>query len=170
MAKSGENTVKRFLESKNLRVEKIPEIDIKTADFEVYNNNKLLCFLEEKTIDFTLPVWNNEMAFFNALAKHIYESIKQFKSINPGKKVPNVLSLTNLVPARSINDLFITLTGQIITSKGKLRSIDNMKRVEKDLALIDLYLWFDNDQYSGYICDEEQSPMGEKVARVMGLN
>lgn len=169
VAKSGENTVKNFLESKNMSVEKIPETVIKTADFKVYNKGKLLCFLEEKTIDYTLPAWNNEMTLYNSLAKHIYESIKQFKSINPGKVVPNVLSLTNLGSPGSIDDLFITLTGHIITSKGKMRSIDIMKRIEKDLDLIDLYLWFDKDQYTGYLCDDNQSSPGSKLARIIGL-
>lgn len=169
MAKSGENTVKSFLESKSLQVVKIPEGDIKTVDFKIYKDGKLLCFLEEKTIDFTLPKCNDEMTLYNSLAKHIYESIKQFKSINPGKIVPNVLSLTNMAPARSLNDLFITLSGYIITSKGKIRSIDNMKRIEKDLDLIDLYLWFDHDQYSGHICEEDHYSPGQKLVRIIGL-
>lgn len=157
MAKSGEKAVKEFLESKGLEAVKIPEGETKTVDFEVYSGFSLACYLEEKTIELAPMAWKNNDSIYNSIAKHMYEAIKQFKSVNPGHLVPNVLSLTNMDPAHSVNDLFTTLTGHFITPTGKMRRIQNMKRLENDLFLIDLYLWFDNDELTGHIYDENAS-------------
>ncbi len=170
MAKSGEKAVKELLESKGLKAIKIPEGDMKTVDFEVYNGLSLICYLEEKTIELTPLAWKNVDPIYNSIAKHIHEAIKQFKSVNMDRSVPNVLSLTNMDPARSIDDLFTTLTGHFITPGGKMRRIQNMKRLENDLPLIDLYLWFDHDQLTGHIYDEHASVTVLDLIKILELN
>lgn len=169
MAKSGENAIKEFLESRGLKAVKIPEGDAKTVDFEVYNGFNLVCYLEEKTLELTPLAWKSVDPIYSSIAKHIYEAIKQFKSVNPDRSVPNVLSLTSMDPARSINDLFSTLTGHFITPAGKMRRIQNMKRLENDLPLIDLYLWFDHDQLIGHIYDENAGPAVLDLVKVLKL-
>lgn len=169
MAKTGESIVKNYLEGKGLRVLKIPERDIKTADFEVFYEEELLFYLEEKTLEPKPVKWKGIDPIYNSMARHLKEATKQFKGVNPYKNVPNVLSFTNKDPARSVNDLFITLTGYVITPGGKMRWIPNMKRIEKDLFLIDLYLWFDHDHLTGHIWEEVDPYQEEKIRKILGL-
>ncbi len=165
MAKSGENAVKKYLESKGLKVEKIPEREIKTVDFAVHSKTDLAFYLEEKTLEPGSMEWKRIDPIYNAIAKHVYEAVKQFKSVNPARKVPNVLSLTNLDPARDINDLFTALTGQAITRSGKIVKLEKFGGLEKDLTLIDLYLWFDSEELSGHIWEDEADPNYEGVLK-----
>lgn len=105
LAKSGENIVKAFLESKGLTVEKIPEGDVKTVDFAVYTKDGLVFYLEEKTLEPASLKWKRIDPVYLAITSHAREAAKQFKSVNPAREVPNVLSFTNLDPARDVNFL-----------------------------------------------------------------
>lgn len=168
MAKPGENIVKKYLEGKGLKAVKIPERDIKTVDFAVYSANELVFYLEEKTLALTPLKWKNIDPIYNAIAKDSYEAAKQFKSINPDRRVPNVLAFVNMDPAKSVNFLFATLTGHVITAGGKLRWINKMKSTEKGINLIDLYLWFDNDQLSGHIWEDNNPGYEAKLTGLLG--
>ena len=169
MAKSGESIVKKYLENKSIQVVKIPETSVKTVDFAVYYSGDLFFYLEEKTIELAPLAWKNVDPIYNAIGKHIYEAAKQFQSINPGREVPNVLSFTNMDPARSIDDLFTTLTGHVITSRGKLQRIEVMKKLEQRLSMIDLFLWFDQDKLVGHIGDENNTQFEEILIDVLDL-
>jgi len=194
MSKPGETILKQYLESKGLTVIKIPESDIKTVDFEVHAQGKLAFYLEEKTLEITPVAWKSIDPVYNAIAKHIKEAVKQFKSVNPDKTVPNVLAITNMDlnrnvnhlfstltgvpnvlaitnmdPNRNVNHLFSTLTGQVITATGKLRWINKLKSIEDDLSLIDLYLWFDNDQLSVHIYEGDNLEHQDKLTTLLGL-
>ncbi len=78
MAKLGEHTVKKYLESKGLRVEKIPEREIKTVDFVVYSKTGLAFYLEEKTLEPGSLGWKRIDPIYNTITRHVYEAIKQF--------------------------------------------------------------------------------------------
>ncbi len=170
MAKSGEKAVKAFLESKGLQVEKIPEREIKTVDFAVHTKSELAFYLEEKTLEPGALEWKRIDPIYNAIASHVHEAVKQFKSINPVRSVPNVLSFTNLDPARDINDLFTALTGQAITRSGKIVKLQKFSEEEKDLTMIDLYLWFDGEELSGHIWEDEAKPNYEGILKkLLGL-
>ena len=163
MAKSGENIVRAFLESKGLTVEKIPEGDVKTVDFAVYTKGNLVFYLEEKTIEPSSGQWKRIDPVYLAIASHAHEAAKQFKSVNPARNVPNVLSFTNLDPARDVNYLFTALTGQAITRSGKTVKLEDFGRREKAPNLIDLYLWFDGYEYTGHIWEDDIEPNYEDV-------
>jgi len=170
LAKPGEAIVKQYLEERGLTVEKIKESDIKTADFAVFLGGKLVFYLEEKTLELTPPVFQSIDPVYNTIANHIHEAIKQFKSVNPDREVPNVLSFTNMDPAKDINYLFSTLTGHVITASGKLRWINKIKHIKDDMHYIDLYLWFDHDRgLSGHIWEEENSTHQEMLSEILGL-
>ncbi len=169
MAKPGETIVKQYLESNGLIAIKIPESNIKVVDFEVHAKGELAFYLEEKTLELTPLAWKSKDPVYNAIAKHIKEAVKQFKSVNPDKRVPNALAITNKDPNRNVNHLFSTLTGQVITASGKLHWINNLKSIEDDLSLIDLYLWFDNDQLSGHIWEGDCLEHQDKLTFLLGL-
>ncbi len=168
LAKTGENIVKDFFEKKGLKAEKIPECDIKTVDFEVHDKKGLFFYLEEKTIELMPPAWKLIDPVYNAIAKHIYEATGQFKGVNPGKTIPNVLSFTSMDPARTVNDLFVTLTGHVVTPGGKMYPIRVMKNLEKDLSVIDLYLWFNHDRLTGYIMEETDPEFASRMEQILG--
>lgn len=165
MAKSGENAVKAFLDSKGLRVEKIPERDIKTVDFAVYTKDGLAFYLEEKTLEPASQKWKSIDPIYQSIASHVHEAAKQFESVNPARKVPNVLSLTNLDPTRDVNDLFTALTGRAITRSGKIVRLEEFGKKEKTLNLIDLYLWFDVEELTGHIWEDEIEPNYEGILK-----
>jgi len=169
MAKPGESIVKGFLEGKGLTVLKIPEGKKKTVDFEVYSAAGLVFYLEEKTLELTPPAWKDIDPVYNAIAKHVREAGKQFRSVNPERIVPNVLSFTNRNPARDINYLFGALTGHVITAGGKMRRLQPVGGMESNLQLINLYLWFDDEQLSGHIWAENDPDTETKLAAVLGL-
>lgn len=169
MAKTGESIVKGYLEGKGLTAIKIPEGEMKTVDFEVYSESKLVFYLEEKTLDLTPPAWKDIDPIYNAIAKHVREAGKQFKSVNPKRIVPNILAFTNRNPARDINYLFGVLTGHVITAGGKMRRLHRPGGMESDPPLINLYLWFDYEQLSGHIWAENDPDTETKLAAVLGL-
>jgi hypothetical protein len=150
MAKPGETVVRSYLENRGLIVKKIPVSDKKTVDFEVYSGNNLAFYLEEKTLESSPLDFKGSDPTYNSISKRVYEAMKQFKSINPIKDTPNVLSLTNLDGSRDIQDLSIVLTGGALTDKGHFIRIHNVGRIKDGLSLIDLYLWFDDDQLSNH--------------------
>jgi len=169
MAKPGENVVKSYLENKGLTVRKIPESDNKSVDFEVYSGENLAFYLEEKTLELSPLIFNDRDPTYNSISKHVYEAIKQFKSTNPKRDIPNVLSFTNLDTSRDIQDLFTVLTGCALTEKGHFIRIHNIGRIEEDLSLIDLYLWFDNDQLPNHIWGENNTCLKNKLSTLLGL-
>ncbi len=169
MAKPGESIVKDYLEGKGLTVLKIPEGEKKTVDFEVYSGAEMVFYLEEKTLDLTPPAWKDIDPVYNAIARHVREAGKQFRSVNPEQIVPNVLSFTDRNPARDINCLFGALTGYVITAGGKMRRLHQLGRMESDPPLINLYLWFDDEQLSGHIWAENDPDTEAKLAAVLGL-
>ncbi len=165
LAKEGENAVKNYLESKGLQVEKIPEREVKTVDFAVYSKTGLAFYLEEKTLEPGSLIWKRIDPIYQSIARHVYEAVKQFRSVNPARNVPNILSFTNLDPARDVNFLFTALTGQAITRSGKIVKLEKFGTEEKDLTLIDLYLWFDSEELSGHIWEDEADPNYEGVLK-----
>lgn len=169
MAKPGETVVKSYLMSKGLIVRKIPGSDIRTADFAVHSKGRLAFYLIEKTIERTSAANKILNPVYQPIAKHIKEAKRQFKSVNPDKRVPNVLAITNKNPNRNVNHLFSTLTGQVITATGKFRWLDKRNSIEDDLSLIDLYLWFDNDQLSRHIFEGDSIEHQDKLATLLGL-
>ena len=167
MAKLGENYVKTFLESKGLQVEKIPERDIKMVDFAVYSKDVLAFYLEEKTLEPATLKWKRIDPVYHSINSHVYEAVKQFKSVNPTRSVPNVLSFTNLDPARDVNVLFRALTGQAITRSGKVVKLEEFGKRENVLNLIDLYLWFDGEELTGHIWEDGIEPNYEGLLNKM---
>ncbi len=170
MAKSGEKSVKNYLERKGLQVEKIPESDAKTVDFAVYSEKGLAFYLEEKTLEPASLEWKKTDPVYNSISRHVHEAVKQFKSVNPGRTVPNVLAVTNLDPGRDVNVLFAALTGQALTRSGKMIKLNKFGGDEKDRSLIDLYLWFDGGQLAGYIWEDNAEPCYEgELTKLLGL-
>ena len=169
MAKSGEKIVKEYLENKGLQVEKITEGSNKAVDFAVYLQGEAVFYLEEKTIEHISMAFKGVDPVYNAIGKHIYQATRQFKSVNPNKKLPNVLAFTNMDSGRSIEDLLTTLIGHVITPRGRIQRIEIMNKLEKEPPMIDLFLWFDQNQLAGHIWDEENTPHEDRLTEILRL-
>lgn len=169
MARPGEKIVREYLESNSLTVQKIAEGQLKTVDFAVYSEAALIFFLEEKTLEINPPAWRSVDPVYNTILKQIHEARKQFKSINPDRLVPNVLSFTNRDPARNINYLFGALTGIVFTTGGKVCRLQQFDGKDINLPPINLYLWFDDAELSGHIWAEVDPDHEASLAAALRL-
>jgi len=163
MAEAGQDVVKKFLESKGLEVRKIPESNLKTPDFEVYLNGELYFYCEEKTLEYDDFIGCKDDPTYNSISSHVHKAVKQFKSVNPNRKVPNVLVFVNNDTLKNMHDLFTTLTGQAQLEDGTYMRIHRVGRVANDLDQIDLYLWFDKQSFTNLIRGEIDSQHDEKL-------
>lgn len=157
MGKQGEKVVQEYLESKGLNPKKIKESTTKTPDFEVYHNGKLLFYCEEKTLKYDNfykeeNVEGKNDSSRNSISTHIRKAQKQFIQVNPDHKYPNVLVFNNNNTLINPNDLFTTLTGNAFTEDGRLIKLFNsIGRIEENIEIIDLYIWFDNNRFTNQI-------------------
>jgi hypothetical protein len=146
MAEIGQDIVKNYLEGLGFEVRKILEGDEKTPDFEVFFKDKLIFYCEEKTVDdFDFEGERNDPTY-DSMSARIRKAVKQLKSINPSREVPNVLALVNMDESKNAHDLIITLTGRAPLDNGEYLSIHKVGRLRKDLGEIDLYLWFEKGE------------------------
>jgi hypothetical protein len=151
MAEIGQAIVKDHLEAIGLRVEKIKEGEEKSVDFIVFQNETPVFYLEEKTLEDDVFEGCKKDPTYNSISAHVHKAAKQFISVNRNRALPNVLAFVNMDISRDYIDLLITLTGIAPTENETNIKIRNIGRVAKDLAEIDLYLWFNNDSLGGVI-------------------
>ena len=119
----------------------------KTPDRRVYRGRELVFLLEIKEIaeDNWLGGARPDPVF-NRLTDDIHEAVKQFDSVNPNRKVANVLAFVNRDPMCGSEDLRGVLTGSALTSSGKrFRIYDKyaLGRIREERFRVDLYLWLD---------------------------
>jgi hypothetical protein len=156
VAEYGESIVKRFLENKGLKVNKIDEGDEQTPDFEVFKDLQRILFCEEKTLEYDDFIGAKNDSTYNAISRHLHKAVKQFKSVNPNHEVRNVLAIVNLDTLKDMHDLFITLTGYALLDNGSYMKIRRVgHRTIEDISHVDLILWFDKDQFINYLWKDD---------------
>ncbi len=148
MATIGQKIVKGFLEEKGFEVVKIPETEKKTPDFRVYLNGKFVFYCEEKTLEYDDFEGCKNDPTYNSISAHVHKATKQFKSINPQREHPNVMAFVNFDSCKDVTDLFITCTGYAPLDSDEFMKIHNVGRITNDLDQIDLFLWFDGDNFT----------------------
>lgn len=170
MAEFGEENVKKYLKDFELEAKKIAEGEEKTPDFEVFHQNERVFFCEEKTLDYDDFEGSKNDPTYNSISTHIHKANKQFKSVNPNHKIPNVLAFTNLDTIKDIHDLFITITGNALLEGGGFLKIRKVGRISKDLDQIDLFLWFDKDKFVNFILGKNKKFEEDllKIFRIKG--
>ncbi|WP_145412173.1 hypothetical protein [Paenibacillus xylanexedens] len=167
MANQGQETVKRYLETLGFEVKKIPESDVKTPDFEVLLDGELVFYCEEKTLEYDDFIGCKNDPTYNSISSHVHKAVKQFKSINPNRKIPNVLAFVNFDTMKNVHDLFITLTGCAQLDDGRYMKIHRVGRVGDDLDQVDLYLWFDKENFTNQIWGEVHQDHHQKLSEIM---
>lgn len=167
MAELGQSIVKSYLESLGFEVKRIKESVIKTPDFEVYNNGELIFYCEEKTLDKDDFEGSKPAPTYNSISSHVHKATKQFRSVNAERKYPNVLAFVNFDEMNDAHDLFITLIGYALLEDGNGLKIRRVGRISNDLDQIDLYLWFQKDQFSNRIWAEIHKELDSKLKSII---
>ncbi|MGG1614575.1 hypothetical protein [Paenibacillus sp. FSL K6-2441] len=169
MAEQGQEIVKRFLESLGFEVKKIPESDVKTPDYEVYLDGELVFYCEEKTLEYDDFLGVKDDPTYNSISSHVHKAVKQFKSINPNRTIPNVIAFVNFDTLKNVHDLFITLTGHALLDNGQYMKIHRVDRVGNDLDQVDLYLWFDKENFTNLIWGEVHQDHHQKLSEIIDI-
>jgi hypothetical protein len=126
----------------------------KTPDFKLLKDGTLHGFCEVKSprdnYVFGAP---NESGFAvrenvptrRKLGSHIRQASKQFKAVNPGHRLPNIVVFVNHAPGLERADLFATLSGIPVPGGPPLELLPaKMQRQVREAARgIDLFLWID---------------------------
>ncbi|MCK8487401.1 MULTISPECIES: hypothetical protein [Paenibacillus] len=167
MAEIGQEIVKRYLEELGFEVRKIPESDVKTPDYEVFLNEQLVFYCEEKTLEYDDFEGVKDDPTYNSISAHVHKATKQFNSINPNREYPNVLAFVNFDTLKNVHDLFTTLTGHILLESGEYMKIHRVGRITSDLDQIDLYLWFDKEKFINKIWGEVHSIHDENLKKII---
>lgn len=129
----------------------------------------MVFYCEEKTIELDDFEGGKDDPTYNSISSQVHKAVKQFKSINPNKTIPNVLAFVNFDSMKDIHDLLITLTGYTLLDNGSYRKIHNVGRVSEDLKYIDLYLWFDKEAYTNKIWGHVHEDHDRKLKEVLGF-
>ncbi len=146
-----EDKVISKLDKVGLRCERFSSKEMKegkTPDLRVYKNSKFAFFCEIKEI--AKDPWEGGVRqdpIFNRISDDIHTAVKQFDSVNPDLKHPNVLAFVNDDDKCGSLDLVGVITGHLLLEKGGAAPIYlkySEGRIKEEKHRIHLYLWFDS--------------------------
>ncbi|QDH22638.1 hypothetical protein [Saccharibacillus brassicae] len=150
-------------------VRKIPEGSSKTPDYEVYLNNELVFYCEEKTIEYDDFEGSKSDPTYNSISSQVHKAVKQFKSVNENRELPNVLAFVNFDNMKDAYDLFITLTGYARLESGEYLGVHSVGRVRHDLDQVDLYLWFNKKNFTNMIWGKVHQENHKRLTRIINI-
>jgi len=156
MSKKDENEVEEFLKSYNLTPERIKEAKLKekmeSPDFKVTSSQGDLFFCEVKSV--LTNIDDSGLSHFKCLSiisEKIHKAVKQFNTVNPKRSYPNVLIWVTHTPHVDWHRFRNILQGGIKIPSSEddklifdFRHLEPFKRIENELALIDLSIWLFN--------------------------
>lgn len=136
--------VKDLFEKNGCLVTKIKEQAFPTPDFKVQSKeHEFFCEVKSVESDEWLEGGRPDPTF-NSISNKIHEAVKQFRSVNPDRKLPNVLVLCNHHDMRDSLDLKSVLTGLFYADDGTTHKIYGQfsdGRIKNEKMEIDLYVW-----------------------------
>ena len=141
---SDNDRIQKLLQDKGCSVTKIKEQPYPTPDFKV-QVEKQEFFCEVKSIHG--DEWEEgerSDPTFNNIANKIHEAVKQFRSVNPDRELPNVLVLCNHRDECDSLDLEAVLTGLFHADDGTKHKIYGQYsdgKIKEEKLEIDLYVW-----------------------------
>lgn len=148
---NAENIVTTELEKYGLQCESFSKGEMrnrKTPDRRVYRDQEFAFFLEIKEI--AHDSWLSGVRpdpIFNRLTDDINTTVKQFDSVNPDLKHPNVLAFVNNDRMCGSLDLIGVFTGHLLLENGGMAAVYlnySEGRIREKKNRIHLYLWFDS--------------------------
>jgi hypothetical protein len=146
-----ENRVISEFERYSLRCARFSKKDLrarKTPDLIVHHRGDFAFFCEIKEI--ASDPWLGGLRsdpIFNRLTDDIHTAVKQFDSVNPDLRHPNVLAFVNNDEKCGALDLVGVITGHLLTEGGGAAPTYfkfSEGRILDEKNRIHLYLWFDS--------------------------
>lgn len=139
-----------FFRSKNIEARRFPKKQTdKNPDLELLINGKRFGYCELKSIIERIVLGEHSDPTFNKIQNKIHESTKQFISVNPDHRVPNILFFMNHHSHVEYQDLWYVLSGQITPPTQPSEPIDLRyleRRMRKDdLEKTDFIIWADKE-------------------------
>ncbi len=163
MINLGEKFAETYWARHGLKAERFTREEIgqgKTPDFRVFKSGELVAFCEakhvqhddwlDKKLETAKPLeivgGLRHDPVFNRLVAHIHKAYKQFMSVNPDRKYPNVLVFMNSDKQCDNRDLVAVMTGNFYVEGGGAEPIYTAYsegRIKEEKFAIDLYVWFE---------------------------
>lgn len=158
-----------------LTLQKIPRGAGKTPDYVVLKNETPVAYCELKSpqdewLDKLLDNAQSESVVgglrsdpvFNRIRRLSFKASEQFKSINPNRKLPNILCIVNHDDASSIEDLKETYTGFFHASNGmRYQTMPHISgSLDEAKKQIDACIWINAHQskLEGYMFNQDANP------------
>lgn len=120
----------------------------KTPDFRVLRGSELAFYCEVKEVaEDDWAEGGRSDPIYNRLTDDIHTAVKQFSSVNPDRREPNVLAFVNNDSRCGYPDLLGVTTGQFFADDGSYDPIYTQYsegRIREEKFQVDLYLWFDS--------------------------
>ncbi len=177
MVEPSEQLVSDALAKKDLRAEGFtkPEMrDRKTPDFRVFHGRELAFYCEVKEV--ARDDWaegGRSDPIYNRLTDDIHTAVKQFNSVNPDRREPNVLAFVNNDRMCGYPDLLAVLTGCFFAADGSTVPIYKQfseGRIRNEKLQVDLYLWFDSFKANQFLFTEVDVRQLDRLCGYFGIN
>jgi hypothetical protein len=146
-----EDIIKEYFIKQGFEVERFSReemINRKTPDFKIIKDRQIVLFCEVKEINEDLR--NSECGVkdntYNIVSECINDSYKQFASVNPEHRLPNVLAIYSRRLGIDILDFKFTVEGGFQTEDDKfLPWLKNISegRIKDRKKIIDMCFWYD---------------------------
>lgn len=173
----GELIFKVLFEEKGYIVERFNKHLIKQSpDFKVFLNNQLLFYCEVKDIeDLNREYFETDKKIpdeVSIILQKVYDANKQFISINPQHKVPNILAFNCKRLGMDANDLHDAILGYAEYGNDELKLFRTHRgkvdeRLKNNVPQIDVFIFYNSriDRYSAiYIND--YGYYGDKISNL----
>jgi hypothetical protein len=190
--KEDEEKVELFFRNLGLEVRKFMKSELrtgKTPDFKVLDSksDKLLFYCEVKSIskdnwldERIAEVPSGQIAgglhndpIFNRLTTDIYQSIKQFDTINPDISIPNGLVFVNHDDFCGFLDLIGVPTGNAMTENLGVMPIYRLYsegRIREKKARIHLFIWLDDFRSDRLLFNQTDENHHKLLCNIMNMD
>ena len=172
-----EQFVSNELAKKDLRAECFTKREMrerKAPDFRVFQGCSLAFYCEVKEVarDDCAEGGRSD-PIFNRLSDDIHTAVKQFNSVNPERREPNVLALVNNDRLCGYLDLLAVTTGRFFAADGSTNPIYERfseGRIRNEKFQVDLYLWFDSFKANQLLFNQVDSRHLDRLCGYFGIN
>lgn len=146
----------KYFKEKGIEARLSSKTDTPNPDFELYFDDNLFAYCELKSImPYELEIPSNITSgqiyedehhdpAFNTIQSKIHEACKQLRSVNPNHVLPNIIFFINHHHGRGIPDLRWVITGQVSREVLDVLDLRYLKRLQKDLPVVDYFIWVDS--------------------------
>lgn len=182
--------VKQYFERCGFNCARLSKVETcigKTPDFRISRDGEFVFFCEvksslkdrwlDKQLDDAPPGvivgGGRNDPIFNRLTADIHSAVKQFDTVNPDQKWPNVLALVNHDDMCGFNDLIGILTGNFYTDSGNIHPIYKQfseGRIKDEKGRIHLFIWLDDFKPHRLLFSQSIHALHIRLCELFGIN